>query len=377
MFGNMWMWGCPQPKRRTVLAMIIIYVSFMLFLCEFSGITVTSLIQQLELDPNTPFNETVHVPELHVISYRNTHKCSPYWQKSHANCEKRLRLWCGAVRVNALNNISVNYLGDNPQEPYISGHVLKILDIYKHLKYLAESYTLEQQQHSIIIMFIDGFDTIFQFNSSEVIKRFLQLKSNPDIDLNHKVIWQAEHTCSPGHPRNIDRTIYCNTSLDAYPRPPPNNDGTWLNAGGYIGYLYDVVQNFQEFMDYINTDGAHDAKGEWRGDQEIISLHYINRSEYMYLDYYSYLMQALNEMYDVIKLEEHGWYNPIMNTYPVTLHFNGDKRYIESSERELVNKVFPENDKIDGDFNISLTNYTITRTIKYKDICTEYIDWYY
>jgi len=329
-----------------------------------------------EDEPSTISTERSDEPELYIISYRSRNVCSEYVKKRAKHCDRTQRFWCSSVRINAQSNISVNYLGDNLEEKYIVGHVRKILDVYDYLISFAQQFTVQQQQRSVIVMFVDAFDTVLQFNSTEIIRRFLRMKSRANME--HKVIWQAEHNCYPGHPRNLDRSIYCDTSSDAYPQPPEGNDGTWLNAGGWIGYLHDVIANFGQFIDYIHTDGAHDAVGDWRGDQEIISMHFINRSEYMTLDYYSEIMQAMIKMWNVMELTDQGYYNPHMQRYPVTLHWNGDKEYILGMEQKLALRLFAGSQgKVDGEYEILLTNYNQTRRAKYKDICSSYPEWYY
>ena len=98
----------------------------------------------------------------------------------------------------------------------------------------------------------------------------------------------------------------------------------------------------------------------------------------MYLDYYSYIMQAMIQMWNVMQLKENGYYNPRMNNYPITLHFNGNKDYIERMEDALAHKLFPKtNDKINGDYDILFTNYNVTRKVKYNDVCKKFIQYYY
>jgi len=318
-------------------------------------------------------------PTLHIMSYRNSYKCSEHTPKKGGGCSNVARFFCDCLRVNLqILTRPIAYLGDNEQDEYINGHVKKILDVYQYLTHFAQQFSIDEQQHSIIVMFVDAFDTVFQRNESYILQRFLELKNKPNMQ--HKVIWQVERECSPGHPRNIDRSIYCDANTTAYPPQPANSDARWLNAGGYIGYLYDVLANFRQFIDFIEVTGGHDAKGEWRGDQEIISMHFINRSEHMTLDYYSYLMQAMNKMYGVMRLHDDGWYNPNMRNYPALLHFNGNKEHIVEYVDKLANTLLrdrPHQGKVNGDIEVELINYNVSRMLKYRDLCGQFQQWYY
>ena len=369
---------------RQIIGILLVIAILILFTIFYSS----NLIHKIndKQNPQAAFSEqqnectlpdqtpSISEQELIVLSYYSGNKCSEYAEKRKqaSKCNDLRKRFCNCIRVNLLNDININYLGDDDTVKYAAGHIRKVFDVYKYLTLLKSKYTETQQKESIVIMFADAFDTMYQTNSDEVLRRF------NEFGIKDKVIWQAEKNCYPR--KDI---------AGLYPEPPKNSiQSKYLNAGGYIGYLYYVHANFAQFIDFIDDPRGYGYEnydidgGVYKGDQEIITLHitdYYNTSKemskYMTLDYYSKIMQSMWHMYDSVKFKPgFGYFNS------TTIHFNGDKSQINNLVNQYANNVFkdkPGKGKVNGDREINLTNYNITRAVKYRDFCSKFHDFYY
>eukprot|EP01084_Bolivina_argentea_P263688 446393_1 len=296
----------------------------------------------------------------------------------------RMRFFCNCIRINTQLNINITYLGDgntfNFEGIYSKNDKKslkqsgKILATSEYIQYLTQQYTIEQQKDSIIILFVDGYDVIFQRDYSYILKQFIDMNSKYEYQ-NKGVIWCTDPYCWPtGH--------WCTRFTNIAPN---DTDTRFLNAGAWIGYLYDVNAMFSHVRATLNVfnNDLNRIKRKFTDDQGFYSHHYWENNSNMILDYYSQIFQRMNFDKQIMFLKENGYYNTEMKHYPSILHFAGGqgKFWIVNKTTNLVNLYASQNAidlKINGSSDITFaTNNGTIRKLKYSEMCSKLTDFFY
>eukprot|EP01084_Bolivina_argentea_P238961 401529_1 len=368
-----------MKRRWHLLISVMALASYMTFYLAFETDDMFRNDEEQTIEvTNDTTNNTIDnklSKELHILSYFTF----PRPRKMN------MGLYCKCININSQLNINITYLGDGNtfnlqdkgnREKRALKHSGKLLAASEYITYLSEIYSIEQQKHSIIILFVDGYDVIFQRNYNYILNQFIHInKINP---YKNKVIWSVDNTCWPSGD-------WCEKFVNSSSN---KNDVMFLNAGGWIGYLYDVNLMFDRFRDtakQFNNDLDNIHKTFW-SDQGFYSHHYFQNNSNMILDYNSQMFHKMEkENESLIVLKDNGYYNTKTNSYPSMLHFAGGqgKYFFDRYYRQLIDLFERKNivnRTIKGSIDITFAkNDGTTRTLKYseKQMCRKYKDLYY
>ena len=181
----------------------------------------------------------------------------------------------------------------------------------------------------LTLLFLDGFDVLFQQGPIEILKKYKEI--------NKSLVYSAEKNCWPGgnktycdeYPRNIKVEEMYNSTQIPNEIPEVNWSVRFLNSGLMIGSALESAKFFKDAVEYIQ-------KG-YSDDQEIASLIFTSKKLNMTIDYHSSLFQSMwNSNRDLERNPKTGHFENIRTrTYPSLLHFNGDKSGFEPTESKL------------------------------------------
>lgn len=206
---------------------------------------------------------------------------------------------------------------------------------------------LENIDPSEIILFTDGYDTLFLSGEDEILRKFRSFKK--------PVVFTAEKNCWP------------DISLrNRYPRSPTNS--RYINSGGFIGYAgvirrliksyeYPPIKNFTrknffwEMKKRIFKREFNPALKYYFSNQYYWTKVFLYNQEVIALDYFSILFQELTtprvrfspdkivklsaipteiqieqdkrRVLEIFSIGESGFQNRITGAKPCQLHFNG------------------------------------------------------
>lgn len=170
-----------------------------------------------------------------------------------------------------------------------------------------------------IVCFVDGFDVLAVGGEEEIKRKF--------IDYDCDILFGAELNCWPGefHGRFPDLGI--------------KNGYKYLNSGGFIGYKWAVMELYTwKQLDEV----AHICK--WcGGDQGYFITYFIenHKNKRLKLDSNVQIFQNFFSLdWNEIYIKGGRFVNPILNTTPCFLHFNGDSHKI--SDGKSIMPVFIE-----------------------------------
>ena len=178
----------------------------------------------------------------------------------------------------------------------------------------------------ITLLFLDGFDVLFQQGPREIMKKYKEI--------NTPLVYSAEKNCWPGknktfcdlYPRNFKvQDIYNQTRSKDDSKVPVR----FLNSGLLIGSVLESVDFFKDTIKYIEN--------KVDDDQEIANLIFTSGKHNMTVDYYSSMFQSMWKSIRDIKVNyTNGLFQNIRTgTFPSLIHFNGDKSGLEITESRL------------------------------------------
>lgn len=155
-----------------------------------------------------------------------------------------------------------------------------------------------------LVCFVDGFDVIAVGGEDEIKTKFLQY----DCD----VLFGAELNCWPGE------------YLGRFPNMGIKNGYKYLNSGGFIGYKHAVLEMYT--WKHIE-EVAHICKTRG-GDQGYLTEYFIDnygKKNKLRIDSNVQIFQNFFSLdWNEIYIKGGRFVNPILNSTPCFLHFNGD-----------------------------------------------------
>ncbi|VDM96070.1 unnamed protein product [Thelazia callipaeda] len=188
-------------------------------------------------------------------------------------------------------------------EEWRGGDVTKEMGGGQKVRILRKSLDKYKDQDDIVILFVDGYDTILLGNEEEILGKFLTFFEE------FRVVFSAETFCWP--------------QKSLAPSYPIVNFGyRYLNSGVFMGYAPEIWK----LLNYENVEDDDD-------DQLYYTRLYLDKqirnSLQMTLDSTGVLFQNLHGVSEDVTLEldnDSGVYsihNIIYNTHPIVIHGNG------------------------------------------------------
>jgi len=173
-------------------------------------------------------------------------------------------------------------------------------------------------------LFMDAYDVLVMGGPDEAYEKFVEASTTQQAD----IIIGAEKVCYPFDKHEQYAKHLCH---DEYPLILPlsnvdvDNPYRYLNAGVWMGYADTAIQ-FLEGM--IMIDEMRPRLPMTEGDDQA-HFHYAFMS-HMYstsLDYHNALFGAMGSVKEEITFDgdQKRWKHQSYDTYPLTLHFNGNK----------------------------------------------------
>ncbi len=147
-------------------------------------------------------------------------------------------------------NVSVDILGFGM--PY-RGNCEKLLHVQQYLETLPDND---------VVLFVDGYDVLFQSTSENILNLFLEMNV-PFVISVEKYCWPDSHL-APDYPKSPTSFKY-------------------INSGSYIGYVGHMKQIFSE-LEILRLYGS---------DQGVFTRHFFKAPEKYTFDYYCKLFLPL------------------------------------------------------------------------------------
>ena len=198
--------------------------------------------------------------------------------------------WMGTLIESAkLFNTNINYIVKDKWE----GYYTKIKEMEIELSKLDDNE---------VVLFLDAYDTMVNCNSEEILEKFKSF--------NCDILCSAELRCHPGHLESEMSSCF-----------PDELKNKYLNSGGYIGYVKDIMKIFK--WKPVDEILKICKKGT---DQGYFMEYFIaNRDKVnMKLDTESVIFQSLfGVSWKEIDVRNGSAYNNVYKKHPCILHFNG------------------------------------------------------
>ncbi len=164
--------------------------------------------------------------------------------------------------------------------------------------YLVEKH-LEKSED--IILFVDGYDTLFTPGKQDLIKKFKAF--------DKPLVISAENHCS--------HHSICTEAIASYPRSPVDTPFKYVNSGTYIGYASAVYTMLDEVLKDYPTE---------EHDQWMLHDYFIKHPERATLDYQQVIFSLLygTDFKDYVYDTKQGrLINLLTQSQPIILHGNG------------------------------------------------------
>jgi hypothetical protein len=213
------------------------------------------------------WSEEIKRPKLHVCAVASKPKVG-LDQLLHS-CEKQ--------------GIKIDILGMG--KPY-RGNIDKLLHTRNYLNTLPDED---------VVLFVDAYDVLILADENTILDKFL------DMDVPFVI--------------SVERNCWPNPNLASkYPKGPTSF--CYINAGSYIGYVYNIKQILNELPTVKNN----------KSDQLLFTLNYFTHPEHYTLDYYCDLFLPLCKVEEeelIVDREKGGVQCRETGTWPCVVHGNG------------------------------------------------------
>jgi len=169
-----------------------------------------------------------------------------------------------------------------------------------------------------IFLFMDAYDVLVMGGPEEAKQKFLQASSAYQAD----IIIGAEKNC---YPFTLDPKYRHYLCHENYPQAiPVNNPWRYLNAGVWMGYADTAIQFLEGMMMIDKLPGLVRTDGD---DQAHFHYAFMSGKYSISLDYNNSLFAAMGSLKKdlVFDYKLRRWRSQRFGTFPVTLHFNGNK----------------------------------------------------
>ncbi len=230
---------------------------------------------------------------------------------------------------------SCDYYGLNLKTLYNKGgwnsHRLKDFHVQNYLK------TLDPDE---IILFTDGYDTMFVSGEEEILKKYKAFGGT--------VVFSAETNCFPHEAHKIEYGI-------------GETKFQYLNSGGYIGSVASLLKLFDKLELMVSAGDISESSYQMSNQFLWTKLYLLHRSE-IRLDYHCNIFQTFVNRIDILHshpatrnklffeevnhvledfyIDKSRLYNEVTGSTPSHLHFNGVlfKNIIQTG---LLNDIIP------------------------------------
>lgn len=167
------------------------------------------------------------------------------------------------------------------------------------------------------IIFTDCWDLVFATTPEEIIEKFL--------DFNCDLVISAERNCFP------------NDLKDDYDKLPSTSSFKYLNSGVIVGYTDKLLETLEAMeVESIPNDYFDGEKNIHFNDQFEYQKIYLKQPVHIKLDYQQVLSRTLHDAkLDELDFTEERIRNIETNTYPCTMHMNGNGK----SENNIRNTI--------------------------------------
>ena len=198
------------------------------------------------------------------------------------------------IQSSCLFKIPVTILGNGITNMFQKGLSMKILLLKKFIDDIIKDNYNSNDIDNIIVLFVDGTDTIFQSSEDELKRKFILSKK--------RIIFSSEHSCFPMKyfPWNYNMIDHksnekwesctsgsCSNSryiCDKLFLNHNNNDkisNRWLNSGAFIGYVKDI-----KLLLDVAANLPNDILSNWPGaDQGLYTHLYLSHAYNIHIDY--------------------------------------------------------------------------------------------
>ncbi|WP_196939328.1 glycosyltransferase domain-containing protein [Sphingobacterium pedocola] len=211
---------------------------------------------------------------------------------------------------------SCDYFGLNLKTLYNEGgwksHRLKDLHVNKYLKTLTPDE---------VVLFTDGYDTMFVSGEDEILKKYNAIGGS--------VVFSTEMNCFPHEAHKFEYGV-------------GETKFQYLNSGGYIGTVSALLNLFDKFDTMISSGIVSDNNYRMSNQYLWTKLYLLNRKD-IRLDYHCSIFQTFVNRIDILRkpqmsnvyleeintvlddfyIEKNRLYNVVTGSTPSHLHFNG------------------------------------------------------
>jgi len=232
-------------------------------------------------------------------------------------------------------------------------------------RYHEISKVLSHSMPETILLFMDGYDVLFQESGQEIIKKYRSF-DKAMVNSVEKFCWpwstQNTFKYCEDYPRNLEvEDMYSRTKY-----PTSNHEANlaprFLNSGLMMASTTEAVLFFQDALKYID-EGYSD-------DQEIANYIFTSGQRQMVLDYYSTLFQSMSIAVEDLAMNKTSgrFKNNRTNVYPSLLHFNGPSKPVFFPTEE---KLWFHQEQFKNDHNVTSKGFFLPdwSFVHFKDAC--------
>lgn len=208
------------------------------------------------------------------------------------------------------------------------------------IKMMYDFLCSDEVHDNDIVLFTDGYDTLFVDDGETIVERFLEL--------NYDLVWAGESSLWPC-PDDEQLINGFNQKYNDYrmneKNPGPDKPMTpylYLNSGGYIGRAWMIRNLFSEYENAADFCEATDHN-TFIDDQEFCQRLFTRHSDWplgQCIDYEAYIFQTNEEQ--ISKLDNGQMWNPLTNTCGCIYHGNNLNTNWPTYERVYENHVASE-----------------------------------
>lgn len=232
-------------------------------------------------------------------------------------------------------------------------------------RYHEISKLLSQSMPETILLFMDGYDVLFQESRQEIMKKYRSF-DKAMVNSVEKFCWpfaaQNMIKYCEDYPRNLEvEDMYSRTKIPTAD-DMSNLAPRFLNSGLMMASSTEAELVFQNALKYID-EGYSD-------DQEIANYIFTSGQRQMVLDYYSTLFHSMHSAVEDLAMNKTSgrFINIRTSVYPSLLHFNGVSKPLLSSTEE---KLWYHQGQFKNDLNVISKGFFLPdwSFVHFEDAC--------
>ena len=279
----------------------------------------------------------------------------------------------------------------SPKAKHFGHTYAKFIGIYDELNRINAMHS-DIQKRNLVVMVYDGFDVYFQVNYDLILDKYLALSD--EHNLTNSILINTEKNCAiTGELNNKYKQSTCNTLeiLAGIKGVKDKKYDPYLNTGVMVATFETLFRVFTDihdnFLPVFLTNFTYSKHPPQIGDQTLFIMYFIYLYEQqqdisvIFPDYYNEFTQTFHKQ--VVNFKKHKTelpflfrylnqdlllFNTITETYPYTLHYNGQGRYIMMDH---MNYKIQQNTEVFSMWNeTNFTYHTDNGDIKWKKLCS-------